>query len=300
MRFSGPLAVIVAAVLWSLDGFLRQSLYAAPSLLVVTAEHALGALLFSPFIVAYRRQIAAFTARTWGALLWVSLFGGILGTTLYTKALGYVGYIDLSVVVLLQKLQPFFAILLAMLLLRERVTWRFLGLALLAFLGGYLVTFPGLTPRFTLASGETTAALLAIGAAFCWGTSTAFGKQALQAGNFFLVTALRLAITFLLALIPLTLFGTGAGGVFPGFTQEQWLMLLAIVFSTGAVALGIYYYGLKRIPASHATLYELAWPLSAMVLDYAVHREFLAPTQYLGAALLLAAMILLTRERKTA
>lgn len=297
MSLLGPLCIILAAVLWSLDGVLRQSLYAAPSLLVVTLEHALGTLLFLPLLVARRDAWRGLSFSTWGSLAWVSLFGGILGTFFYTKALSYVGYIDLSVVVLLQKLQPFFAILLAVLLLRERITRRFVGLALLACAGGYLVTFADLLPRFATDGNDGVAALLAIGAAFCWGTSTAVGKKALAHANFFVITGLRLAITAVIGMSAAAAFGQLPA--IASLDEMQWRSLLLIVFSTGAVALAIYYFGLKRVPASHATLYELAWPLSAMVIDYAVHRTFLAPTQYLGAGLLLLAMFLLTREKRS-
>lgn len=295
MRFLPPLAVVGAAILWSFDGFLRQSLYAAPSFLVVTLEHMLGAIIFLPIIISKRKEIAKFTQQTWGSLVWVSLFGGILGTFFYTKALSYVGYIDLSVVVLLQKLQPFFAILLAVIVLREKITARFAGLALLAFIGGYLITFSNLIPNFQAEGANMIAALLAIGAAFCWGTSTVFGKHALQSGSFFLITALRLLMTSLLALIPL--FFLGQAQAFAALSGDQWTALLLIVFSTGSVALAIYYYGLKRIPASHATLYELGWPLSALVLDRVINGTVLAPTQYLGVAILLCALIMLPKTR---
>jgi drug/metabolite transporter (DMT)-like permease len=289
-------AVIFAAILWSLDGLLRQSLYAAPSFLIVTIEHLLGALIFLPVIIIKRKEIASFTKETWGSLLWVSLFGGILGTFFYTKALSYVGYIDFSVVVLLQKLQPFFAILLATIILREKLTPKFLGVALLAFIGGYMITFQNLIPQLSGGGQDNIAALLAIGAAFCWGTSTVFSKQALNAGSFFLITALRLALTFIIGLIPVLYLGQFAA--VSTLEPQQWTALLLIVFSTGSVALAIYYYGLKRIPASHATLYELAWPLSALVLDWIINKNILTLTQYLGVIILLAALILLPLVQK--
>jgi drug/metabolite transporter (DMT)-like permease len=297
MPFLPPFAIVFAAILWSLDGFLRQSLYAAPSFLIVTLEHALGALLFLPLIFAKRHEIKKFTQQTWGSLVWVSLFGGILGTFFYTKALSYVGYIDLSVVVLLQKLQPFFAILLATIVLREKLTKNFLLLALLAFIGGYMITFSDLIPQFS-GAGDRMAALLAVGAAFCWGTSTVFGKQALQNSNFFLITGMRLSLTFVLALVPM--ISLGQMEAIGQMTQNQWLALLAIVFSTGAIALAIYYWGLKRVPASHSSLYELAWPLSALVLDAAINKTVLSITQYAGVAVLLIALVLLARMQKPA
>ena len=67
--------------------------------------------------------------------------------------------------------------------------------------------------------------------------------------------------------------------------------------STGAVALFIYYYGLKHLPASHTTLYELTWPLSAVLLDWVVRGKVLSPAQFVGACLLLGSMIYLSQEK---
>ena len=69
-----------------------------------------------------------------------------------------------------------------------------------------------------------------------------------------------------------------------------------IVFSSGAVALVIYYYGLERLPASHTTIYELAWPLSAVTLDWAVRGQFLSISQLVGALMLLTSMVILSKE----
>ena len=81
-------------------------------------------------------------------------------------------------------------------------------------------------------------------------------------------------------------------------TSHQWKILIIIVFSTGALALFIYYYGFKYLPASHATIYELAWPLSAVFLDWFVHGQIFTPTQFFGAIILMASMFTLSRTGK--
>jgi len=73
-------------------------------------------------------------------------------------------------------------------------------------------------------------------------------------------------------------------------------MLLLIVFSTGTIALFIYYYGLNRLSASHTTLFELFWPLSAVIIDWIIKGEPLSLSQFLGAIILLTSMTLLTQE----
>ncbi len=289
-----PIAVIAAALLWSMDGFLRQELYSVSSFLIVTLEHALGALLFLPLLIKSWTHIKQLGQRGWISILWVSVCGGVLGTFFYTKALSYVNYIDLSVVVLLQKLQPLFAISLAAIILKEKLSQRFIGLALVAMIGGYLVTF-GTTSIADWDDKTLIAALLATLAAFSWGSSTVLGKHALKRLPFSAVTALRLTVTAVVSLI--ILMTTSSGDVLVELTSSQWRSLIIIVLSTGSVALFIYYYGLKSLPASHTTLYELAWPLSAVFLDWIVRGRTLSLAQLFGAALLLGSMILLSREK---
>jgi len=151
-----PLAVIFAALLWSIDGFLRQELYSISSFVIVALEHLIGGLFFLPLLFRNFSQLKKLGQREWISILWISICGGVLGTYFYTKALSYVNYIDLSVVVLIQKLQPLFAISLAGLILKERLSKRFIGLAFVAMIGGYLVTFgnqsflPRIPPLSTL------------------------------------------------------------------------------------------------------------------------------------------------------
>ena len=288
-----PLAVVFAALLWSVDGFFRQELYSISSFLVVTLEHAFGALLFLPFLIKTWPEIKKLGQRGWISILWISICGGILGTYFYTKALSYIDYIDLSVVVLLQKLQPIFAISLAAIILKEKLTQRFIGLAVLAMLGGYLVTF-GTTSIADWDDKTLIAALLATLAAFSWGSSTVLGKHALNRLPFTAVTALRLSLTTVCALIIFSVTSGSLGTL--ELTTHQWRNLVIIVMSTGAVALFIYYFGLKHMQASHATVYELAWPLSAVFLDWIIRGHMLGFAQIIGAILLLGSMILLTQE----
>lgn len=293
-KYLPPLAVILAAFLWSLDGFLRQELYTLSAFLIVTLEHGLGALVLFPVLYRGRQEIFSINQRTWVSVIWISVCGGILGTFFYTKALSYVQYIDLSVVVLLQKFQPLFAIGLAAVILKEPITHRFIGLAGLALIGGFLVTFGG-QPFSAWDDKTIIAALLALLAAFSWGSSTVLGKHALRRLSYPVVTALRLLVTFIVAAVVLA--SLHSVSLVADITLRQWAFILAIVFSTGMVALFIYYYGLNRIPASHATLYELMWPLSAVALDYFVRDRSLTLTQLFGAGLLLMAIILLPREQ---
>ena len=288
-------AIIFAALLWSLDGFLRQELYNVSSFLIVAIEHVIGALVFLPFLLKGKKEIFTMGQRTWSSIFWISVFGGLLGLFFYTKALSYINYIDLSVVVLLQKFQPLFAISLAAVVLKERITKRFLLLAIMALVGGYFVTF-GLNPIPSGNDKYTIAALLAFLAAFCWGSSTVLGKHALKTLSFPVVTALRLSVTAIIAMV--VLLAIRGYSEISMITALQWKIILLIVFTTGSVALFIYYYGLKHVKASHSTIYELFWPLSAVAIDWIVRGRILSPMQFVGGAMLIISIILLTREQK--
>jgi drug/metabolite transporter (DMT)-like permease len=292
-KYLPALAVIFAAFLWSFDGFIRQNLFALPSFLIVSLEHVIGAILFFPLLIRGWKEVSSLGQRGWISVLWISIFGGVLGTFFYTKALSYVNYIDLSVVVLLQKLQPIFAIALAGVILKEKITNQFIILAFTAIVGGYLVTF-GSSSIKDWDDKTIIAALLALLAAFSWGSSTVLGKHALNRLSFTTVTSLRLAITA--SVTAFVLLSTGQYGAVQSMTISHWGFIVLIVLSTGSLALFFYYYGLNKLPASHATLYELFWPLSAVGLDWFIRGNILSLTQWVGAILLLGSIILLTRE----
>jgi len=229
-------------------------------------------------------------------VLWVSLFGGLLGTFFYTKALSYINYIDLSVVVLLQKFQPFFAIGLAAVLLREPLTKNYLICAVAAIVGGYLVTFQNGLPVLAMDDKTVIAGLMALCAAFAWGSSTVLGKHALKHLSFFSLTGLRLWITTFITVVVILFMDNSPINV--SLSKTEWLTILTIVLSTGTVALFIYYYGLKHVLATHATIYELFWPLSAMLIDLFIRERTLMPGQFMGALLLVGASIFLSRQQK--
>ena len=275
LKYLGPVAIMCAAVLWSFDGLLRQYLSEVPALMVVLLEHFFGALLLTPLLFKGWQEIKTLPNRAWISVLWVSLFGGLLGTFFYTKALSYINYIDLSVVVLLQKFQPFFAIGLAAVLLREPLTKNYLICAVAAIAGGYLVTFENGLPVMEMDDKTLIAGLMALCAAFAWGSSTVLGKHALKHLSFFSLTGLRLWITTFITVVVILFMGNSPINV--SLSKTEWLTILTIVLSTGTVALFIYYYGLKHVLATHATIYELFWPLSAMLIDLFIRGRTLMP-----------------------
>lgn len=295
---AGSIAVVIAALLWSVDGLLRRTLYVLPSPVIVFWEHLLGLIVLAPLLVHSWRKFNKLTPKQWGAIIFVALLSGALGTILYTAALGQVQYLSFSVVVLLQQLNPIFAIITAAILLKEKLDRRFVLLSAVALVGAYFATFPNLTVNFATGSGTLIAALLAVGAAAAWGVGTAFSKYALKSTSYVHVTGLRFGFTVIFAL--LFAFGTGSAGAIVLLTWTQFWYLFGITFSTGLVALLIYYYGLQKIEASKSAVLELAWPLSSVIVGWLFLGQGLTWSQALGAGLLIATTYALAKSDRSA
>ena len=289
----GAILVILAALLWSFDGVLRQSLYVLPPTIIIFYEALFGAVIISPFFIPHKQGGRVFTIRDWLIMSAIALFSGTLGTLAYTAALVKINFIPFSVVVLLQQTQPLFAVLFAVILLKERLTSYFIKYALLAVIAVYFVSFPNLQVNLESGSGTIIAATLGLVAAFFWGSSTALSKHILKKVSFVYATAMRFFFTVPIALA--LVFATGSSEMLSQVSVMQVLMLLAITLSTGLVALTLYYKGLQKIPARRSTIYELTWPLSAIVLDFVIRGTVLSPTQIIGAVVLIFSMLKITR-----
>lgn len=293
MRY-GSAAVIVAALLWSVDGLLRRHLYVLPAPVIVFYEHLFGLLILAPIVLTSLKAFKQLTRKQWYAIIGVSFLSGAVGTILYTAALGRIQFIPFSVVVLLQQLNPIFAIIASALLLKEPLTRRFFGLSAIALVAAYFVTFPDYVVNFSTGTGTVIAALFAVGAAAAWGTSTAFSKYALKDTSSIHITALRFGITPVFALI--FVFLSGSTSSLGAITLNQFMYLVAITFSTGLVALIIYYFGLKRVLASRAAILELAWPASAVVVGWLWLDQGLTASQAIAAIILTGAIIQIAKE----
>ena len=123
----GSGAIMLAALFWSLDGvFLRPKFYILPASLVVFLEHSLGFIVLSPFLFLHWYKVKKLSRKSWLAILWVCVFGGLLGTLMITKAFfaAMLGETTFSTVIILQKLQPIFALIMARLILKEKLFYQ--------------------------------------------------------------------------------------------------------------------------------------------------------------------------------
>jgi drug/metabolite transporter (DMT)-like permease len=303
----GPLLIFIAAVLWGLDGVLRRLLYTLPPAVIVFYEHLIGAAILAPFVYTYWQKL---TQKEWLAMGTVALLSGLIGTLLFTSALAATQYISFSVVYLVQKLQPLFVIAVSGVLLRETLSRHYYVWAAVALVAGYFVTFPyglvnmadfvpGAAAGFSLANGHVWAALLALGSAAAWGSSTAISRYALLYHNTTFITGLRFLLTVPLAFIAVAIMTDLTAVVSPlalSFTSFTYLLLISC--STGMFALWVYYKGLQKTPAAVSAIVELAFPLTAVGVDYFLYNTVLTVPQILAGVVLLYAAFKVANVQK--
>lgn len=293
------LSVILAAILWSIDWVLiRPEFYRFPAITIVFLEHFLWALVLSPFIFLWFSKLKKINKKILFSLFWVCLFGWLIWTLSITEAFFAAFRWDssLSVIIILQKLQPIFALSLAAIVLKEKLSIKFYFFAFLAMISVYFIVFPDIVVSITSIDLLNIPAFYAIIAAFSFGSSTVFSKPLVDGLWFQLATSMRFITTSALAFITLVI----SWNFFAISNLEllHWELLFLIVFTSGAVALFLYYYWLKNIKASSATMFELAWPLSAIFFEYIFKWKILTPTQLIASWILMICFFMIIDEGK--
>ena len=293
-RLLSPFLIALAAMLWGGDLLLRPAALSAgwSPARVVLGEHLALCTLFAPVLWRERRQLAKLEPRQWGSLLFVGWGGSALATWLYTKAFT-LDFSHALTVVLLQKTQPLVAIALAGWLLGERRTWLFWGWGAAAIAGAYLLI--GFQAPPSLTDIHTEQALFALGAAALWGAATVAGRSLTAALSPSLLAGARFALA-VPALALLTLVPTGLPPVPTHSASYAGLFLLLIVLLPDLAGMGLYYLGLRGTSASVATLAELCYPMTSLLLGLFVQHTPVLLGQWLGLVLLLVAVAGLGRR----
>ena len=290
---AGTVAISISAIMWGFDGVvLTPRLSNLDVIWVVFVLHAFPFLLMNIFMFKQYRNLSSFLKQDYILFFLVALFGGAIGTISIVKALFLVDFHQLSVVVLLQKLQPIFAIILAAILLKEKIKRHFIGWATLAIISSYFLTFGFALPSISMDDNTIKAALFALLAAFSFGSSTVFSKKILINHNFVTATFFRYGFTSILLLIMVLI--TGKAYQLELTTDVNWIYFIIIGLTTGSGAIFIYYYGLRRVKAIVATISELLFPISAVLFDYLFNGSVLSPVQMLSAVIMVLAIIKLS------
>ncbi len=291
----GSLLIIIAALLWAVDGVIRRYLFSLPPVTIIFFEHLFGLIILYPFVRKYILK-TELKQKDWILLFIISLFSGLIGTLFFTTALLQVNFISFSVVFLLQKLQPIFAIGSASIFLKEKLYKKYIIWAVLAIISAYFVTFKNGVVDFKTGEGVITAALFALAASFAWGTSTTFSKMLLGKVRSDVSTFYRFLFTVMLS-FPL-IFVLNKSASLGSITPSQYGLFALIAVSTGMVALLIYYKGLSTTPVHISTILELIFPFVAIFIDMKLYNNTLTISQLIAACVLIFSIYKVVKIRQ--
>lgn len=299
--------VALAAMLWGTDALFRAPVLqhlAKDNLLrsvqLVFLEHLILAIFVAPILWVARREIRALTGKQWRAIIVIGVGASGLATILFTVSFSYGHFIE---TLILQKTQPLIAILLANVWLRERLPARAWLWIPVAIVGAYLIAIPNpLDPRAAWEDFHIATAVFALGAAAIWGAGTVLGRYALADIRFTTLTGLR--FTTALPALAVLLFALGGA---PAFGAYQWTdapLYLGIALVSGLFPMLLYYRGLASTPASLATIAELAFPITGILVNllFVTPRQSLTGWQAAGIAVLVGSIVALdlTNARRPA
>lgn len=286
----------MACFIWALDTLIRYPLLYKykSSEIIVFGEHLFLTILFLPALYNARKKIMKMKAFELMCFIMVGAMGSAIATLSFTKSFSL---INPSLVILLQKLQPFVAISLAYIILKERITKRFLVWALLAIIGAGLISYHDISSALNLIkSGQLSfnrtslfGLILALVAVFSWGSATVFGKYLIKQGWAEKdVMAIRFVVGFL-AIIPFLLINN----VGLSFPMELWGKVSILALISGVFGMFFYYKGLSLVTAKVCTLAEMSFPFFAVVINWIALDQKLTVVQIIGGILLLLSSTML-------
>ncbi|MGH2735515.1 MAG: DMT family transporter [Actinomycetota bacterium] len=282
-RATGFGLVALAAALWGTDALYRRGLaLELPAATIVFVEHAILVVATLPLLRRARPALARFDRGDWVALLLIGAGASAAATILFTSAFVYG---DPTTPLLLQKLQPLIAVVGARILLGERLLKRFSIYLVAAIAGAYLISFP--EPSLPTVV-ELKPALLAASAAALWGLGTVLGRRLTPKIDPAPLTALRFAIGLPAAGVLLAI--TDGLGTLGAIETGDAPALLLVALIPGLIALLIYYRGLTTTPAAAATIAEMTFPVTAVLVNYLAFEVVLTGSQWIGLALLSASI----------
>ena len=293
----GGFLIIIAAIMWGLDGILLTPSYFSKFHFydvnfIVFIAHAIPTFILSVLFTKQFKMLKTFTKSDYLFFILIAVFGGSIGTLSIVKALQLSEYSKFSIVILIQKSQPIFAVFLAFLILKERPSKKFYIIAGISLISIYFLTFEFKSPTL-LPKNNLLAVMYSLLAAFSFGSSTVFGKKIVGSFSFLTSTFYRFFFTTVVTLFFVLFSGNTEKSLGLYFSNGGLISLSMFIAIFGLIAILIYYNGLKNVTASISTFCELAFPLTSVITEAIVYKRFLSPVQLVAAVVLIASILYL-------
>ncbi len=289
----GYLLVLIATLFWSTSGtfiHLITQRYGLTAWTMAFWRDSLSFIALAAICLAARKRPLWVARGDWPRLAALGALCIGIFHVLWARA---VMMIPVAIATVLNYTAPFFVVLGAWLLWRERPSRRQVAALLLAFAGCLLVT--GAYDASTLSrSGpglSWAGVLVGLSTGVVYAGLTLIGKPLLKRyDNWIVITYAfgfgALTVGLLRPSAPLGMLGAPAGA---------WVWMAVLVLVSTVAGFGLYTAGLRDLSASNASIAATLEPVIAAGLAFVLLGQALAPVQMLGGALVIAAVILLSR-----
>ena len=298
---TGFLFVVCACALWALDTLIRYPLMqgGVNAASIVFYEHFILTAIFSIVFFKSLKQIWQAKTSHYFYFFIVGGVGSALATMAFTRAFAF---LNPSLVILLQKFQPIFAILLARAILKEQIKKMFIFWAIVCLSGAFLISYEDLLKLGN--SGESIYQMLTKPGAFQgymlvffsiigWASATVFGKKLGKEGY---SNEQIMAGRFLMGFLCLLPFAAQSSDIFT-HSLETYGKISLMVLVSGLLAMYLYYQGLRRISARACSLAEMFFPFMAVIVNWLFLDASLTPVQLFGGLLLLLGSLVIQLKR---
>jgi len=284
--------VSMAAILWGTVGIATQAIYQRSDLSAVTVGFYRLSFAFPMVALLCRKFIGNQNSRVGRREYLKMILIGImlaLYQVFYFASISYVGVAIATLVTLCTA--PVLVSLLSVVFLREHLTGYTLVSLLAALLGTILLV--GLPEQGSFQGNVALGVALALGSATGYAIVTLMGRT--------------IAVTCHPILSTTVSFGVGALFLLPfaakniitaAYSIQIWELILYIGLVPTAVAYTLFFFGIRSIKASSASILTLLEPLTATILAWIIFVERLAPLAIVGAFLLVAAIFVLYQGEK--
>ncbi len=294
---AGILLIIFACLFWAMDTLIRYPLVerGINPVTIVFFEHILLTLIFSIGLIPAIKRIGELKVADIFSFFVIGGLGSGIATMAFTESFQY---LNPSLVILLQKFQPVIAIFLASLILKEQIDKKFIIWAIVCLFGGLLVSSPDIKRFYELMMNDyskvtSDGALKGYGlvsiSILGWGAATVFGKRLSLAGY---ETRTIMGGRFLMGLLVLAPFMKWDKSMLLP-ESEDYIRLVVMVIISGALAMWLYYQGLKRLPAKTTAIAEMFFPFFAIVANWFFLGKELNEMQLAGGIILIVGSLVI-------
>ena len=283
----GILLVLTAALLWGTGGVVKQTIAElAPTNALSIAFFRMG------FSVPVLGLVCAFVLRSnmfrvgRRDLAITLCIGGLTGIyqALYFAAISEVGVSIATLMALC--VAPVVVAIESALFMKERLTRR-VGLALICAISG-IVLLTGFQANVPGNAG--LGMLMAAGSATAYGTVTVISRTLSRQSHPLQTAAFGFAFG---ALILFVLAFSSSAGLVTSYPLMGWVWLVYLGLVPTALAYSLFLSGMRSTPATIASIFTLVEPLMAAVLAWIIFGERLSALGFVGAGLLVCAMLIL-------